>query len=67
MAQAGATLISLGRKPGREATDKIYDYTELDFTIMIHKMLQKYLPANSPPKPSCATILLITLKVEEET
>lgn len=28
---------------------------------------QRYLPANSPTKPSCATILLITLKVEEET
>lgn len=28
---------------------------------------QKYEPANSPVTPSCAKILLITLKVEEET
>lgn len=67
MAQAGAILISLGRKPGRETNnrkDRWYGDTSVEIIIMTGG---EDVPANSPVKPSSATILLITLRVDEET
>ena len=75
MAQAGATLITRGRKPGeRETIDQRRRYKSFrQFKLRFRKALwvnyptTKHVPANNPLTPCSATILLITLKVEEET
>lgn len=65
MAQAGATLISLGRKPGNKDSRK----EELAFggELLVRPQYPQSLPANRAPMPSCVRILRITLMVELET
>lgn len=67
MAQAGAILMSLGRKPGTQGGNSQKEWNR-DTLLEIIRMSQEIdLPANSPVKPSWATMRLITLKVDEET
>lgn len=67
MAQAGAILMSLGRKPGTQGGNSKKEWNG-DTLLEIIRMSQEFdIPANSPVKPSWATIRLITLKVDELT
>lgn len=66
MAQAGAILMSLGRKPVRQGGNSKKEWACETWLEIIEKSEEMDLPANSPEKPSWATIRLITLKVDEE-
>lgn len=63
IAQAGATLISLGRKPGKNTTGKGQQVGKSHSSAL---QFPQSLPANRAAMPSCERILRITLMVDVE-